>query len=648
MLKTAFTFLSLLVCIASIIAQTSDFQTPKVWLRADDDNLTSTLWSDISGNENHATTSIINSPEKSYGINYNPVLIFDGENDFWMIPYSPEGVSELTIMTVFHSSDTTERGIWGTREAVSREVLQTTRHSLGPDSVVDYYGNSEKQTVLSTVVQSWTKNETPVEGAYMVVGSSVREDIGKMYFKGAMSEFIVFDRILPFAERLKFETYLALKYGVAQDYGNYISSTQQLLWDVEENKMYAQQIAGLGRDDYFNFYQKQSCSEADTTEFLTISIDNLAATNQENTSKIEDKNFLIWGNNGGTFDTNLEEHGLLAITDRKWLMSATGTSSDKINTELRIDMKQLPTDSTGYWLVIDRGMTDFSIDALEYFVPDSITTDSIAIYSNIVWDTDKSGKDAFAFARIRDMLALARTLEHPTCDNRSAGRMSFEVMGSIAPFNFALESLYSGETWSWNGESGSELQGLRDGEYHLEVRGSDGQVQQRDFWLTIPGGLLIDLGDDQELLPQQVIVLDASINVSDTVVVSYDWESSYGMRSSGKIIEIDEPGVYTAFATRNDGCVFTDKIAISGAEIERFEVFPNIVDVNESFNISVSMVEEGNFTMIISDLRGNVYHEINKEDKIELHFKGELKHSGMYMVVIKTANGLSSQKLIVR
>ena len=70
-------------------------------------------------------------------------------------------------------------------------------------------------------------------------------------------EFLVFDRLLTPEERIKAETYLALKYGVTID-ENYTSSWDAVLWDLSETPIYNNRITGLINDATSGLFQSVS------------------------------------------------------------------------------------------------------------------------------------------------------------------------------------------------------------------------------------------------------------------------------------------------------------------------------------------------------------------------------------------------------
>ncbi|WP_250434540.1 LamG-like jellyroll fold domain-containing protein [Hanstruepera flava] len=119
-------------------------------------------------------------------------------------------------------------------------------------------------------------------------------------------------------ERNRIQSYLAIKYGItlgangtSQDY---VDSAGNVIWDVDTGTpaedVFNYDIAGIGRDDDSDLLQKQSRSVNNALDgatrgqgVLTIGIGSIANTNNLNTSTdLEDKEYLVWGNNGVDLD----------------------------------------------------------------------------------------------------------------------------------------------------------------------------------------------------------------------------------------------------------------------------------------------------------------------------------------------------------
>ena len=134
----------------------------------------------------------------------------------------------------------------------------------------------------------------------------------------------------------KIESYLALKYGITLDQSSgqhYLASDGSKMWDATVNANYANNIAGLGRDNCQLLHQKQSKS-SNPAQFITIGVgSSIAASNPANTGTVSnDKSFLVWGDNGTPINTVVAVSGV-NVTERMsrvWRVDKTNWADQTI------------------------------------------------------------------------------------------------------------------------------------------------------------------------------------------------------------------------------------------------------------------------------------------------------------------------------
>ncbi|MFV5699429.1 LamG-like jellyroll fold domain-containing protein [Flavobacterium sp. ZT3R17] len=132
---------------------------------------------------------------------------------------------------------------------------------------------------------------------------------------GRLSEVVAYTAPNSALNQQKIQSYLGIKYGITLHTTgssnasgvsttsrlndvNYIDSAGNIIWDTSVNTGYNYDIAGIGRDDDSQLYQKQS-KTVNTTDDITLGLADILATNNLNTNTCNDKNFLVWGNNQG-------------------------------------------------------------------------------------------------------------------------------------------------------------------------------------------------------------------------------------------------------------------------------------------------------------------------------------------------------------
>lgn len=623
----------------------TDISPPKVWLRTDMGDLSDSTWHDVSGNENHVNISASHSTTEAKTFNFNPTRQFLETDDSAIIPFSVEGLSEITFIVVYQPSDTAERGIIGTKNGVERNLMLTTSRVLGPDSVIDVFEAGRGLINMTTITQNWEDAKFPGEEATLTFGSIINDEVKD--FNGAIAELLVFDEVLPFLERVQYETYLAIKYGISLKDRNYVNSRGIVLWKAEENEDYGYRIAGIGRDDHFKLYQQKSCSSIDSTQLLTISTGESREDNT--TAALANQTFILWGDNNQALTISKGEgrDSILSVLDRKWLILMNGNTG-RIPTQLALNISHLPQDSLGFWLVIDRSASNnFSVDNLEYIKADSISGDTIAYY-NILWDTDRSGKDHFSFAKVKNLFAVARTISQPVCTDPHSGKVKIEVVAGTAPFELEWSLIGSDEKEKFVIRDSVVIDKLLSGTYNMQIKDKNGAILNRAIPLIMANGVPVSLGPDQALEQGKAIILDATSAIPDSLDVEYAWESSFGFGSTSGKINVTETGIYRVFVTNKaNGCIFSDEVTISGSPIQRYELFPNLIHQNESFNISISLKEPLTIQLRVLDVKGNLHSEINGKGSSEYQFQVSLQRAGHYTIVLETPDGVSAKKIIV-
>lgn len=147
------------------------------------------------------------------------------------------------------------------------------------------------------------------------------------YFDGKIGEVLSYSETNSSLDQHKIHSSLALKYGITLhetnsatavnlNDKNYIDSQGTVIWDTAANSGYNYDVAGIGRDDASELNQKQSSSSNDATDgmgliegILSIGLTDIYDTNSDNTSSnpttFNDREYLVWGNNGASIDTGL-------------------------------------------------------------------------------------------------------------------------------------------------------------------------------------------------------------------------------------------------------------------------------------------------------------------------------------------------------
>jgi hypothetical protein len=333
------------------------------------------------------------SAVKQQTLNFNPVIIPD-DSKANMLPGQVPSKGRLTVFTVYQTpASDNEAAVWEIKGANDLTLSTKQVSSKSGKTNLDFAkGRSLKGEAVLLAFTGNAGSQSEMDAAnYMQLAPPN---------SASVSEVILYERRLNAEEIAKVETYLALKYGITL-LNNYVNAQGDVIWNYKKDSVFSNNIAGIGRDDKSTLYQKQSTSSTSAGQ-LIIGAENIAALNSKNAAELSNGNYLIWGDNGQSFtpDQNVQSNeNKLALAEKKWLMRRTGNNADKINTELRVDTKTMLTGSSNeFYLIIDRsGTGEFASQSAAYIKPDEISKEGIAIFKNIHWDTDGSGRDAFTF-----------------------------------------------------------------------------------------------------------------------------------------------------------------------------------------------------------------------------------------------------------
>lgn len=359
----------------------------RVWLKADN-TFTEGVWIDnsVSGNDfiQPNTARRANLLNSGADFNYNSYLNFE-LNDHYYIPNgrpftvdAPEGQTSFSIFNIYQGDNSNPYffGFGGTNPTaaatrypaigvvnqlprVLNEGAGTTnnngaiQYTLGEVSflrttternpgalVFGFNGNNDVRGVSSDFSDGFRMNQGATIG-----GASAS---GRQY-EGYLPEVIMYERSLTANEVSRVESYVAIKYGITLDtldQPDYLISDNTEVFTGASNTGYRNHIFGVGKDRESGFFQKQSVSETD--KLMILSLGELANSNEENNAQLDDKVFLMLGNNnedGVTLYTqasstsfangqNTEEMNFR--TSKVWKAQVTNTDSFEVNINIQL------------------------------------------------------------------------------------------------------------------------------------------------------------------------------------------------------------------------------------------------------------------------------------------------------------------------
>lgn len=636
----------LLLTLPIFAQQPSNFLRPDVWLRADQIGQDSTTWEDKSKNGLDGITNNGFKLKTDGLINFNKAVFFDGDSNKLTIPLNFSDATQLTILTVYNSKGTLdERAIWATIISPLQEVMLSTQKVTGPTSIVMYSEGNMNFPVVNTSSQYWGKPGSKVADANLSLGGSPSSSLN--FFSGEIAEFIAFERLVSGVELQILQSYLSLKYGATYQYSDYLSSKEDVIWSYADNEEYSYAIAGIGMDNNFDLYQKQS-SNVEEPGILTIGAEQIATDNESNPATIVNGSFLIWGMNEADPTIELSDSVIypytMPILERKWKMQVT-RKGQAIPTELRFDVKDIIGESTKCYLAIDRsGMGNFSSSKVEYIVTEDISENGIATFKNILWDEDKSGSDVFSLSFGMDN---GVSCTHPMCHNDATGSIQLQIMGGFPPYTFAITSDSLNYNKEWGGESRFQnIDNLEPGNYRVIVTDKDGNLAQNTVVIKNPEQFSSGLEAEHTLNIGETLRLNAGKYISAREA-TFEWQSDNGYYSIDGEVILTQPGEYTLTITSKSGCKATEIISIKsgGDKHYNYSVYPN--PSRGDYKLVIDLAMESPVSVRVYNVMGVLLSEETRYGSANYVFMNYIDKAGIYFVEIETDYSKETFKLIV-
>jgi hypothetical protein len=408
-----FLFISTFLCIPFLASG------QKLWLRADQGVTTSnnggvTEWlSQTNGYEGTQTNTNAQPLLLDGGINFNPIIEFDGIDDYLPLTIleTAESIDQCYVLAVIrtdYSGSRTEN--WA--------ILDFDRSNFFSFSVYDniYFALNNPQNGIQDITGNIAVNDSAphiviatydntvvddvnlyVDGAvditsdaypggarlgtvsnrFALVGDgseAINFDSGQngFFYDGEIAEIIYYKNFIPGINRdSQWHSYLAIKYGITLDQSyNYLFTGNIIAWDQSQNyaSKFRYNIAGIFRDDGYSLDQRVSKS-TNTDAMLTIALDNdFTSPNLDHTSRTTsfttDLTGLIWGHNGvskNLYATCLIDNNI--ITHKKRIWYAADTNFDT-NVHLMFSDESI-VNGTSYYLISESdGDGNFSNDGV--------------------------------------------------------------------------------------------------------------------------------------------------------------------------------------------------------------------------------------------------------------------------------------------
>ncbi len=425
MKKTSFFILISFVFIISVRAQ---IEHPILWLRADSCENNAMSWRDISGNEVVVPFLSDTAMNPDSYLNFNPSFYFSDGTAFhipsleikqkrynvfivyeidtaalnYMIQQDSVAETNVTDSISNGSNDSipawmVDMPLWKFDVDSNNHPALTTQFIYGKNTAIRYCTTNTPIAMVNSLSVNWRDSEDTISCNGVVAAND------RNFFVGKIAEFVV----IPCSEYSETEvamwnTYLTVKYGVTLLQTDFIDSYGDIVWPYDSMSNYAAFISGLGRDDYFGLYQKQSYF---ADKQMIVGFNSLAETNALNTAHLAEGDYIVIGTDSSAFryvtDLYLDE-GVTLPRYGDALVRATGDSVSFFPSFIQVNANGWEGDLNNYVLMLDRsGSGQYADLYREIYLPTKIDTiDSVLIFNDLYWDTDYNGIDRFCFATL--------------------------------------------------------------------------------------------------------------------------------------------------------------------------------------------------------------------------------------------------------
>jgi hypothetical protein len=575
-------------------------------------------------------------------LNYHPSLVFRGLAPL-RIELGSRDLRSASYFTVYQSFDTAnENSIWHfTKNQNTSLVLTTDRMAdLSVYRYMNYTDVIRDQPKINVYVQHKEKDSFAVTDQWWNIGiKPVSPQLPVSNFKGLVPEIIAYDRVLNNRERLQVASYLSIKYGITltEPGATYLNSAGETIWDGYDHPSWHRNIAGIGRDDASGLNQSIATG-SNMPGLLTIASKNA----------LPDNSFLLWGDNDMPLITGERTPGLPPMLQKTWLMKPWGNA---FTTDIMLDTKpvdaKLPVKPV-YWLAIDpAGEGKFNTAATIFKKMDKLDAQGKAIFNNIHWDADGSGKDAWGIIAAQELL-LASVINQPTCANPGSGALEIKILGGQAPFQLLVQNA-AGFFISQrveNATSPVSVKNLGAGKYFFIVKDAAQHLYTDSFYINnedLP--VASSIGEKYTIPAGRPLQLNAAENMPGGL--TWEWRGPGNFQSFNPQVKITEPGLYTLRCGRN-GCYNEQDVQIMAEQsniLYDVTVFPN--PTPNAFRARITLDRPAPVTMTIYSPEGKIVSTQKGNGRSNYLFTGDLKASGVYELVFISGLSKTTKRLVI-
>ena len=544
-------------------------------------------------------------------------------------PVQLAGAGGLTFIGVGKIQKEGEQLLWNvSTQAGKTERVQTTARTanLTKGTFMNYAGRDTLPQLRLYAYSTSSANGT--RGTFNV-GGMTKEKLPVKALKNGMMEYVVYDRALTAAERMRVESALALRHGITLAH-SYLNSKGETIRNYYRLKAYNHRVAGIIGD---------ATSKLDRT---TGESSESEAVIKVSAKSINKGASFLWGDNAKQISFAADK-GNGKWMQRQWAATTTGQPAEKLtltfDTRSIHQLQSLDKDEHYYLAVDNSGTGKFPIGQIHYYKAQDSHADSI-VFANISADV---GESIFTFRIAKDFFTTVE-IAHPRCATAEKGQLKVLFTGGTAPYNVTIsldgKACYSQST----SDSILTISNLQQGKYVIAAKDYTGKTLLNE--IMISNADMADVPELQDVHFSQGASRDYRLDTKSDYICR--WKSPKGRYLSGESVTLDEDGEYLLELTNNDGCSTTRTLNVStmaGDGFARHSVSPNPT-TDGNVDVRVEMSKSLPLELRLYSPDGAL---LQKETHLSDTYHAThcyLPMSGVYVLEMNSGNSRKTVKLI--
>ena len=489
-------------------------------------------------------------------------------------PVQIAGAGGLTFIGVGKIQKEGEQLLWNVSTQTGKtERVQTTARTanLTKGTFMNYAGRDTLPQLRLYAYSTSSANGT--RGTFNV-GGMTKEKLPVKALKNGMMEYVVYDRALTAAERMRVESALALRHGITLAH-SYLNSKGETIRNYYRLKAYNHRVAGIIGD---------ATSKLDRT---TGESSESEAVIKVSAKSINEGASFLWGDNAKQISF-ANDKGNGKWMQRQWAATTTGQPAENLtltfDTRSIHQLQPLEKDECYYLAVDNSGTGKFPVGQIHYYKAQDSHADSI-VFAGIAAD---AGESIFTLRAAKDFFATVE-IAQPRCSTAEKGQLKVLFTGGTAPYNVTIsldgKACYSQST----SDSILTISNLQQGKYVIAAKDYTGKTLLNE--IMISNADMADVPELQDVHFSQGASRDYRLDTKSDYICR--WKSPKGRYLSGESVTLDEDGEYLLELTNSEGCSTTRTLNVStmaGDGFARYDVSPNPT-TDGNVNIRVEMSE---------------------------------------------------------